>query len=119
MTIDALDLFERAFKTNDHSCRRTCACGLVFFDVHNHWDWEDGEMESLLADKEATAIEHAIGGVVIDNAEFVMDCNCWHPAAEKLIRIIRSNKRRIANFINLEAEWLEHLAQNAPKVKSE
>lgn len=116
MTKTDLDLFERAFSSGDNGCRRTCACGRVFYDIENHWDWEDGEMEALQANKDATAMPHACGGVILHGAEYAMDCTCWHPMAEQLIGIIRTNKRRIAKFINLEAEHLKRLAETAPKV---
>ena len=117
MKREDLYLFERAFSSGSNGCRRTCNCGRVFYDIENHWDWEEGELESLQADKEATPVTHACGSVIFNNAEFAMDCTCWHKMAQQMINIIRNDKRRIANFINFEADHIKAMAESSPRVK--
>lgn len=45
MKAECSELFENVFDSHHGSCRITCACGRVNFDISdNGWDWEDGEL---------------------------------------------------------------------------
>lgn len=117
MNPDKLENFKRAFSSNCSGCRRVCRCGREFYDFENHWDWEQGEIEKLDADKNATGLPNSVGTVRFQGREYVADCDCWHQEAEGLVAFVDFNASQIARYLNLEKERLTWIAKNAASVE--
>jgi len=115
---DKLENFERAFTTCVSGCRQRCHCGREFFDNANSgYDWAEGELEKLLDDPKATALDYAVETIIVEGREYVSDCDCWHARAAVLIGFIDSHARGIAAYLNREKRRLEALAEHAPTVE--
>jgi len=121
MTKAQQENFERAFSTGGGGCRRECACGKEYFNPSGDWSWEDGELEKLRDDPNATAVEYAIGGILFQGREYANACTCWEPLAEKFIGFIDDHGREVAKYVNLEkarlVEEAQRTATQAPEIK--
>ena len=111
-----LESFERAFHAGTSGCTRACNCGRVFYDVENSYDWEDGELERLEANPEATALDYSVGDIRIGGVDYVADCDCWHEKASDMMRWIDGNAHQIAQYLTLEKKRKRHEAEVAPVV---
>ena len=112
------DLFERAFSANIISCRRSCACGRVFWDGENSgYSWEDGEVEALEKDPNATRLPYAVSILSIEGREVVADCNCWLDRAKALTRILDLNGEQFTKWYNLRKKEAIAQAANMVEVK--
>lgn len=111
--------FEEAFGTGSSGCRRTCECGVVFFNDDTGWSWEDGELEELQADPASRALDYPPGEVSFEGHGFVNACSCWHPRARQLIRFFNTHARGIAGYLRLEKRRKEREAANSPVVEDE
>ncbi len=113
-----LENFEKAFTNNYSGCRRTCGCGREFWDGYNRgYSWEDGEIEALEKNPNATVLEHSVGTIEFEGREYVMDCDCWHPRAEKLMGFIDGHANEIAKYLTLEKQRKKSIADSAPIVQ--
>ena len=93
-------------------------CGREFFDDHNSYDWEEGELEKLRLDPKATAVDYSVGTICFEGREYVMDCDCWHERARKIKAWLDGHDHRIAEYLTLEKQRLQAAADNAPTVKN-
>lgn len=96
--------FERAFAGDTAGCRRTCHCGIEYYNPDECWTWEDGELEQLNASENSRSSEFSIGSIEFEGREYVDVCDCWHDLANQLIKFLSYNDREIAKFLNLERE---------------
>ncbi|BEV07988.1 hypothetical protein [Methylophilus sp. DW102] len=94
--------FLKAFDMSIGSCRGECTCGRQFFNDDGTWDWGEGELESLRADKSATELPYAVSFVQFEDNQYVYDCDCWHVRANQIQAFIDSHLREISNYINAE-----------------
>lgn len=94
--------FEEAFRCPFSGCRGTCECGAEFYNPDNCWDWEEGELERLEADKDTIGINHSVGYVKFEGREYVDACDCWHKRAQSIIEFIVGHGSGIADFLNAE-----------------
>lgn len=111
--MDRIKIFEQAFRSPRSSMQETCGCGRIFFDFANSWDWEDGEQEALLENPNATALLYSVECVSIDGKEYVIDCDCWHEKATRIMGWIDAHDDQLVEFFKLDKERLETLARNA------
>lgn len=115
-TKEQMENFERAFSSGCSGCHRDCACGKIYFDAANSWDWGDGELDELRANPGATAVDYSIGGIVFDGVEYANACNCWEPKAKKIILWMDFHRREIVEWFNLEKKRKLAEAAEAPVV---
>lgn len=111
-----LETFERAFTSHCAGCLRQCECGRQFYDADNIYSWEEGELEKLLADPKAVALEYAVETMSLEGREYVLDCSCWHERAKHIKGFIDSHARSIAEYLKLEKERKQRLADESPTV---
>ena len=110
------DLFMDAFSSRSSGSRRQCNCGKVFFDESNNgWTWDEGEFEELqLLHKEKPneyiALPYAVGTVVLNGLETVMDCPCWWPLANSIESFLINEGSSIADYLNARKRKLEYEA---------
>ena len=114
-------LFERAFEECVSGCVRHCACGRTLFDVHNHWDWQEGELENLgkLSDEkpdEYIPLDYSVGTMAVGGNHFVLGCPC--NGARPYENFIISHARQIATFLNSRAADLKEEAEATSVNKS-
>lgn len=114
---DKLENFEQAFRTGGASCRRTCNCGKEYYDDVQFYDWEDGELERLRADKESVPLEYAPGDIVFEGSLYVDACSCWHKRAEQIMGFIDGHARQIAEYLKLEKQRKQTIADQSPVVE--
>ena len=112
-----LELFERAFTSHCSGCRRVCRCGREFFDFENSYDWEEGELEGLQKNPKTTGLPYAVGTVMLENREFVQDCDCWHERARQIKAFIDGHATQIARYLSLEKVRKQAIADAAPVVE--
>lgn len=113
---DKLTNFERAFSGGTAGCRRTCDCGREFYDAENSYSWEDGEIEALEKDPNATALDHSCGDIALEGREYVNACECWHKRAEHIMAFIDSHAHQIADYLNREKDRKTKEAEAMPSV---
>jgi len=108
---DKRENFIRAF-CHGGGCVRTCECGRVFYNDGGGWDWEEGELEELKANPNATEIDYTPGDLEFDGKRYVDACDCWHEHADRVIEFIESHACGIRDFLReekkrklREAEW--------------
>jgi len=112
----ALDNFDRAF-SHMRTNRFRCECGQEFWDSYNSsYDWAEGERESLVADPNAVACEHAIDVIDIEGREYANSCGCWRPRASRIIKWLENHRTEVATFLRLEKERLVQEAMQLPTV---
>lgn len=117
MEKEIIEQFERAFSSNSGGCVRECRCGRKFYDHENTYDWEPGELEELEKDPKATGLPYSVGEVEFESKCFVVDCDCWHTRAEILIGFITSHGHAIANFLTLDKQRKQRIADRSPVVE--
>jgi hypothetical protein len=117
MNSDKLDNFIVAFRGGISSCRMTCACGKEFFDIEGDWDWEDGELDELHADPNATPVNGSVSEIEINHNTYVTDCNCWHDKAEKMVNFMDSQAIRIRDYFAAEKRRLLRAAEECPVIE--
>jgi predicted dehydrogenase len=111
--------FERAFRGGVSGCRRDCECGIEYWDSYNGgYDWGEGEVESLMNNPKAKALDHAVGIVEFEGCVYVDGCTCWHERARKIIAWMVHHDEAIAEFLSLEKERKQREANRAPTVRA-
>lgn len=115
MDAEKLKRFSRAF-THVSGCRRTCACGKVYYENSDEWSWDEGELEALLDDPKAVALPHAVGSFQISGRDYVRDCDCWHGMAHDLIGFLDAYSHEIAAYLNGEKAHATAAAKSMPTV---
>lgn len=100
---ELIEIFEETFSSRIAGCRRTCQCGRTFYNGSGDWDWNEGEIAAL-EKSDATAVDYAIGGVILQGVEYANACTCWHPIAKRAIGFIVGHDRQIADFLNKRRE---------------
>ncbi|MFH1309499.1 MAG: hypothetical protein ABIH85_02325 [Candidatus Omnitrophota bacterium] len=108
------DNFKRAFSPPVGSCSAQCACGRFFYNPDGGWDFEEGELERLEADPEATALEYSVGYIEFEGTIYVLDCDCWIERSKKIIQFIDSHASSIVEYLKLEKERKLEEAENSP-----
>ena len=107
--------FEAAFRGGVNGCRRTCACGVEYYDTHNTgYDWEEGEYEALEADPKAIGLPYAVGVVEFEGRVFVDGCTCWHERAKRIIAFIVGHDTAIVQFLKRERARKQAEADRSP-----
>lgn len=109
-----LETFEEIWAAGAAGCVNTCHCGKTYYDRANSYDWEDGEFEELEADLSIIALEHAVTLLDLDGQLYVMDCECWHDKAERIMNWLDANAERIGNYFRLEKIRRIAEAENLP-----
>jgi hypothetical protein len=112
-----LENFIRAFSAGTGGCRRECRCGVTYYDIANMYDWDDGELERLEADKAAVSLEYSVSDIRFGGVEYVADCKCWHSTAESMMRYLECNGAQIAEYLSLEKKRKQFEADHSPIVK--
>ena len=114
-----IDSFEKAFNTSSGSCCLVCECGKVFYNdtFDSGWDWEDGELEELQNNPDATNLDWSVGGVIFGGTEYVIDCNCWHEKAKDFMDFLDKNKNSIAEYFKQEKKRLLGESNAIPDIK--
>lgn len=117
MKTEKLENFIEAFSSHCGGCRRTCHCGKEFWDAENSYDWESGEREALESDPSKVPLRYSVGTVELEGREYVMDCNCFHERAEKIMGFIDGHAKSIAAYLTLEKKRKQLIADEAPTVE--
>lgn len=113
-----LENFERAFSTNSGSCRRTCECGVIYYNPEpGAWTWEEGELEALETNPKAISVGYAIGGVIVDGTEYADACSCWHKKAERIIDWLDNYTPHLKKWYELERQRLQALIDQQPTIE--
>ncbi|MDH4319892.1 MAG: hypothetical protein OEV73_00185 [Desulfobulbaceae bacterium] len=99
-----LKSFEQAFGDGLGSSTGQCACGAVFYNPDGGWDWEDGELEGYRGMADAVELDYAVGFLSFEGAQYVLDCECWHSRAEKIMKFLDSHAHKIVDYMHLEKE---------------
>lgn len=108
--------FENSFSDGVGSCRATCDCGKEYYNIDRGWSWEEGELEELEADSNASAIEWSIGYVTFEGRTYVIDCNCWHERAKLIMNFIDNHSRKIAKYLKEERKRKQLELNNIPVI---
>lgn len=83
------DEFYVAFTSHCSHCRTECACGKIFFDYHNSYDWEPGErgeLDGLVVAGLAVALDHAVGTIELGGVFIVPECDCAYSKRAQLFQ---------------------------------
>ena len=118
MNQEKLNVFIKSFTSNSGGCRRTCFCQKEFYDNFNEgYTWDEGELESLLENKNATPLNYSVESVIINGREYVSDCDCWHKIAEAIVTFLDNNSYAVAAYLTNEKKRKRDEADNSPTVE--
>ncbi len=84
--------------------------------MHNSYDWDDGELEKLMADKNSFGLDYAPGDIAFEGIPYVDACTCWHARAEKIMGFIDGHAHKIAEYLTLEKKRKQAIAEHSPVV---
>lgn len=94
--------FERAF-SGSGSCRVECGfCGREEYNSNGGWDWEDGELEALEADPNATDVDYTPTYGYLNGKVYLHGCPCNQ--ARRYEDFIWSHRHGIADYLKARAE---------------
>jgi len=119
MSIENIDLFADAFRTNHGSIRMTCNCGKEFFELDSTQDWDEGEYDKLLADDNCIGLPYGPYSLCYGGQEFVAECDCWQSGALKIMGFLDSHNSGIAKYLRLIKTRKQFKANNLPIVEQE
>lgn len=117
---DKLENFERAFSAGTGGCRRTCECGMIYFNATERGCWEPGELDdlhNLESKKKAISTDYTIGDIGFEGKEYANACDCWHKRALKVMAWLDGHAFEIAEYLSLEKERKQSIADHAPTVR--
>ncbi len=90
----------------------------MFWDGENAgYSWEDGEIEALENNPNATVLPYAVSILSIEGREVVADCDCWIDRAKALTKILDLNADQFTNWYNLRKKRAIAEAAKMPEVK--
>lgn len=105
-----LKTFIEAFKTNHLLFHGECQCGREFHNLDkNAWDYDDADIEYL--DSHSFELKHAVRFVEFNGSAYVMDCDCWHGKANRLMNFINSHDIQVGKYLNGERDRKLHEAE--------
>jgi hypothetical protein len=113
-----LETFREAFSPPLGSCRATCHCGHEFWNEAG-WDFEEGEVEKLKADRKATELAYAVSYVEFEGRTYVGDCTCWHVRALRIVNFLESHGHSIAEWFRREKDRRQAQATAFPTIGEE
>lgn len=114
----SFESFEKAFRGGVSGLRRTCECGVEYWDAYNSgYDWEEGEREALENDPKAKALDHSVGVVEFEGRYYVDGCTCWHARAKKIAAWIDEHAVAIAEYLTLEKKRKQREADASPVIQ--
>ncbi len=114
-----IESFKEAFAIGSGGCRRECDCGIQFYNSDGGWDWEEGELDELMANGDARDLDCTITEIRFEGKEYVYQCDCWHERAEELMGFIDSHAYGIAQYLTLEKLRMQAEADNMPTVEGD
>ena len=119
VTAVRMNSFAEAFLAGASGCIGTCECGLTFYAPNGSWDWVDGELERYQTDpKKYIAVDvDSVCHVEFRGHSYVVDCTCWHDAANEYIVTITHDRAAIARFFALERARMKRLAESFPEIQ--
>lgn len=106
--------FIDAFQNAGGSCRAMCECGKQFYAPDGQWDWFEGELEELA--KTAEIVEGHVSLIEFEGSAYVLECNCWHERAKRIMAFIDGHAEAIAKYLTLEKKRKQFEADQAPVV---
>lgn len=113
---ERLTNFEKAFSDHASGCLLQCNCGRVFYDTVNNYDWEEGELERLDADSNATGLPHSCGHIGFEGRRYCDGCNCWHDRALKIMEFLDAHDVQIAEWFKLERGRKKSEFEESPEI---
>ena len=118
MDNERIDQFIRAFKTDGGFCRYTCNCGKTYYNSFDETiTWDDGELEELEADPNASGVDFSLGIMDMEGKEFVDACDCWHKSAENVMQFMDTYAHQIARYLTSEKKRKQEEADRSPIVE--
>lgn len=111
-----IESFKEAFHAGTGSCRRECACGIQFYNSDGGWNWEEGELERLEADKTSRDLDCTIAEVEFFDIEYVYQCDCWYEKAKQFMEVVDNHAHGIAQYLTLEKLRMQAEVDNMPTV---
>lgn len=114
----SFESFEKAFRGGINGLRRTCECGVEYWDSYNSgYDWDEGEREALEDDPTKIPVSYAVGIIEFEGRTYVDACTCWHERAKRIASWIDSHAEAIAEYLSLEKKRKQNEADRSPVVK--
>lgn len=110
-----IETFEDAFDIGVGSCRAECDCGKEFYCPDFGADWDEGELDHL-EKIGATSLDCSVSYVVFEGTQYVMQCECWHERAKKIMGFLDDHNYQIAKYINKEKQRLIDEANRMPTI---
>lgn len=107
--------FIQAFSSGSGGTVRTCACGVTFFDGSSPSHFDEGELESLIAQREKNPAKFVetdctVSTMTIAGQEYVIGCqHCEAPA--KCEAWITAHARQLSEWLSTRANELEREAK--------
>lgn len=111
-----LENFEEAFRDRMTGAVRECECGRVFYNSDGGWDFEEGELESLEKNSNATDLDYSVGTLTFDGTPYCLDCSCWQSKAQKFILWLNGHRSEIAEYFKLEKSRHQGEADSTPVI---
>lgn len=114
-----MESFTDAFDSRVSGCRRECACGREYWDNYNSgYDWDEGELERLAANPNATPLGYAVSSIEFEGTSYVWDCPCWKPRAKRIVAFLLNHDNEIAAFLTAERKRRQQEATASPTVEA-
>ncbi len=114
---ERLENFERAFSNGTSTCRALCDCGRIYYCDADKGCFDEGELEELVNNIDAFAVDYSIGYMGFEGREFANACTCWHQRATKIAAWIDGHGRKVAEWLSLEKARKVREANSAPTVE--
>jgi hypothetical protein len=107
--------FITAFNSGVGSAIQTCQYGKTYFSSDGGFDWEEGQLERLQVHDDTidTGI-YAVEYLEFERSLYVIDCNCWHDRAEKIMAFLDFHAEKIGRYYQEERRRLQSEAQRLP-----
>lgn len=112
--MNKFDNFTVAFDTHTGSCSAQCACGKQFYNSDGAWDFEEGELDKLQNDSDATDLLYSVSFVQFEGSLYVFDCTCWRDRAKRIMEFIDGHAFQIIEYLKLEKTRKAKEAEESP-----